>query len=84
MPAQYQPRILCPAGSVAGNGPAGPVAPVAPVAPGRPCGPRAPAGIWPRLKSARSNEKFLTFNEFTAFLFNCGVPTLFLGRVTAA
>jgi hypothetical protein len=48
-------------------GPAGPGGPGGPVGPADPLG---PAGIWPRLKSALTSERFFTFAEVTAFFLS--------------
>src|SRR5919198_4187173 len=63
--------------------PAGPAGPAGPCGPAGPAGPAGPRGICPDLKSARSKDPFLTFEETTALSLSWSVPTLFLGTATA-
>src|SRR5205807_9461134 len=74
--------------------PAPPAGPAAPAGPAGPCGPGGPVGTWPDLKSVRSSEPFLTFDEVTALVARsefptapaliCALPTLFAGSFDAA
>ncbi len=69
------------------DGPAGPVGTLGAGRPGRSGSARGAAWAARKLaaaKSTLSSERSFTFGDVTAFVFSCGVPTLFAGRLVAA